>query len=98
MTEFMVTCDLPNTLTEEFMGLIPEHRQMVNKMFQKGVFTSYTLSLDRSKLWIILLGDDEEAVMSQLAKLPLMPYFRVEIYPLAFHNAARVVLPAVSLN
>lgn len=94
----MVTCDLPEELTEEFMNLIPEQRQEVNKLFQNGVFTSYTLALDRSKLWITLFQEDEEKVMEILAQLPLMPYFRVEIYPLAFHNAARVVLPALSLN
>lgn len=98
MVEYMVTCDLPEELTEEFMNMIPEQREEVNKLFQSGVFTSYTLALDRSKLWITLFGKDEESVMEALARLPLMPYFRVEIYPLAFHNAARVVLPALSLN
>ena len=96
--EYMVTCDLPSTLTQDFMELIPEQREVVNKMFQKGAFTSYTLALDRSKLWITILGNSEEEVMEKLAELPLMPYMQVEIYQLAFHNAARVVLPAVSLN
>ncbi len=98
MVEYMITCDLPEVLTEEFMDLIPEQREEVNNLFQAGIFTGYTLALDRSKLWITLLGKDEEQVMEVLARLPLMPYFRVEIYPLAFHNAARVVLPALSLN
>ncbi len=94
----MVTCDLPSTLTPDFLELIPEQREIVDKMFQKGTLTSYILALDRSKLWITILGTNEEEVMEKLAKLPLMPYMRVEIYELAFHNAARVVLPAVSLN
>ncbi|MGB0862811.1 MAG: muconolactone Delta-isomerase family protein [Saprospiraceae bacterium] len=96
--EYMVTCDLPSTLTPDFLELIPEQREIVDKMFQKGTLTSYILALDRSKLWITILGTNEEEVMEKLAKLPLMPYMRVEIYELAFHNAARVVLPAVSLN
>ena len=98
MSEYMITCDLPETLTEDFMNLIPKHRAMVNDFMKKGIFTTYTLALDRSKLWITLLSDDEEAVMEKLAELPLMPYLRIEIYELAFHQAVRVVLPALSLN
>ena len=98
VSEYMVSCDLPEIISEELMSLIPEQRQLVNKLFQTGVLTGYTLSLDRSKLWITMLGDDEDKVMDVLAKMPVMPFLRVEIYPLAFHNAARVVLPALSLN
>lgn len=98
VSEYMVACDLPEVISEELMSLIPEQRQLVNKLFQTGVLTGYTLSLDRSKLWITMLGDNEEKVMDTLAKMPVMPFLRVEIYPLAFHNAARVVLPALSLN
>jgi muconolactone delta-isomerase len=96
--EYMVTCDLPETLPQEFMDLIPEQREVVNKMFEKGAFTSYILALDRSKLWITILGNSEEEIMEKLAELPLISYLRIDIYQLAFHNAARVVLPAVSLN
>ena len=98
VSEYMVACELPEILTEELMSLIPDQRQMVSKLFQTGVLTGYTLSLDRSKLWITMLGDNENKVMDVLAKMPVMPFLTVEIYPLAFHNAARVVLPALSLN
>ena len=98
MSEYMVTCDLPEVITEELMSLIPEQRAVVNKLFQTGVLTGYTLASDRTKLWITMLANDEEQVMETLAKMPVMPFLRVEIYPLAFHNAARVVLPALSLN
>lgn len=98
ISEYMVTCDLPEVLTNEFLGLIPEQRQMVNQLFETGVLTGYTLALDRSKLWITLIGSDEEDVMDTLANFPLMPYFQVDIHPLAFNNAARIVLPALSLN
>jgi len=98
MVEYMVTCDLPEELTEKFLGLVPEQREKVNELFKSGIFTSYTLALDRSKLWITLFSETEEQVMDVLIQLPLIEYFRVEIFPLAFHNAARVVLPALSLN
>ena len=98
VSEYMVACELPEILTEELMALIPDQRQMVSKLFQTGVLTGYTLSLDRSQLWITMLGDNENKVMDVLAKMPVMPFLTVEIYPLAFHNAARVVLPALSLN
>lgn len=98
MSEYMVSCDLPEVISEELMSLIPEQRKVVNKLFQTGVLTGYTLALDRTKLWITLLAHDEEQVMETLAKMPVMPFLRVDIHPLAFHNAARVVLPALSLN
>jgi hypothetical protein len=98
VSEYMVTCDLPDVFSEELMSIIPNQRRVVNKLFQTGVFTGYTLSLDHSKIWITLLSNDEENVLNILEKMPVMPYIKVEIYPLAFHNAARVVLPALSLN
>lgn len=98
MSEYMITCDLPKLITEELVQLVPQQRAVVNQLFKKGALTGYTLALDRSKLWITALSNSEEGVMEILAQMPIMPFMQVEIYPLAFHNAARVILPALSLN
>lgn len=98
MAEYMITCDLPMQQDAEFMSMIPDQQAAVSRLFKGGILTSYTLSLDRLKLWMTMLADSEEQVMVHLAEMPMMPYFKVDIHPLMFHNAARVVLPAVSLN
>lgn len=98
MKEYMVTCDLPESFSPDFIETIPKQRQKINELFKAGKLTSYSLALDRSKLWTVVLGETEEEVMEVLATFPLIDYLRVDIHQLAFNDRARIVLPAMSLN
>ena len=94
----MVDIDLPNTLTTEFISLIPEQRAQVNNLLQEGRISSYTLALDRSKLWATFLAESQEEVMDILSTFPLIRYMDINIHELAFHQMANLALPAISLN
>ena len=86
MNEYMVTIRFINSPTEEFFSLIPEQRAQVNTLMEKGVLTSYSLSFDRSTLWLTILGASEETVKKTLRMMPLYKFMEFSIIELMFHN------------
>ena len=98
MSKYLVDIDLPHQFTDEFVSLIPTQKAHVNRLLGEGVLDSYTLAMDRSKLWATVPAGSEEEVMDVLATMPLMKYMRVNIYELAFHETAYSGLVHVSLN
>lgn len=98
MKQYMVDIDLPDTISEEFMSLIPQQRNQVNKLMLEGKINSYTLSLDRTKLWIILSAKSDGDVFRLLATFPLRRYMDAKIVELAFHNTNITEFTQISLN
>ena len=95
---FMITVALPGTFTPEFSSLIPPQRAYINKLMGRGIVSTYTLSADRTKLWIIMFGEDMEEIEECLSKFPMQRYMNAEIDEVMFHNnAAHYVFP-MSLN
>lgn len=94
----MVHIKLPAELTEEFIALIPEQRAMVNDLMRRGVIISYTLSLDRTQLWVVMDSKSEVNVIEVLAEFPLIHFMKPEIHDILFHNSIYVNVPRVSLN
>lgn len=98
MNQYMVEVDLPALMTQQFMSLIPAQRTLVNELMSEGKIDSYTLSLDRRRLWVIFLADTELEVSDLLESFPIMPYCDFEISELMFHNTMTRELPVISLN
>lgn len=98
MQQFMVDITLPSELTEEFLSLIPKQRALVNQLFNQGKLTSYSLALDRSKLWATIVAESEEEAVHLLSLLPLRKYMEVEIHRLAFHQNTTHNLARISMN
>ena len=94
---YMVEFSLPDTFDEEFLELIPKQRATVNQMLIDGQLKSYSLSMDRSRLWAVVIGTSEFEVMEILAQLPLSDYMTPSISELMFYNASEVMLQ-FSLN
>lgn len=94
---FMVEFELPATMSEEFMALIPRHRYVINQMLVEGIIQSYCLALDRSRVWAIINADSEEALMNEIDRMPLANYMTPYISELMFHNTASAVMQ-FSLN
>jgi muconolactone delta-isomerase len=93
----MLTIHLPE-ITPEFAILIPAQRAHINKLMGRGVVSTYTLSADRSTLWVIMFAEDHAEAEEYLAKFPIYEYMESEIHEVAFHNnAAHYVFP-MSLN
>ena len=98
LRQYMVEFTLPETLTEEFISLIPEQRAMVNALMDAGVILCYTLNLERTKLWSVIVAKSEMAVMDVLAKFPLIGFMKPAISELTFHHQSSLVMPSISLN
>ncbi|MCU0393545.1 MAG: hypothetical protein MUE81_20715 [Thermoflexibacter sp.] len=98
MSQFMVDIQLPPNPTEEFFALIPRQRAKINALMSEGVITSYTLSEDRLKLWVLVNAESETEVMDVLASFPMLKFMRFEIHSLMFHQMIAFRFPAISLN
>jgi muconolactone delta-isomerase len=98
MKQFMAYIKLPDVMTEEFISLIPKQRAKINSLMRKGIIISYTLSSDRSQLWVVLDAESEINVLEVLAGFPLIRFMKPEIHELMFHNSVFVNIPTVSLN
>lgn len=98
MPEFMVDINLHSPHSDEFLKLIPSQRSVVNEMMFEGKITSYCVSVDRSKLWITIVAKDEEDVIEQLSKFPLINFMDCEIAPLLFYNSTYQTFSQISLN
>jgi muconolactone delta-isomerase len=94
---FMAAFDLPAYFSEEFIQLIPAQRAYINYLLAEGKVKSYSLSMDRSKLWVVFVSEDESELMGMIEDMPLFDFMDPEISELMFHNAQDRVLQ-FSLN
>lgn len=97
-TFFMVEMHLPEVLDRELMNLVPQQRLFVNRLFQAGRLLTYSLSLEKGRLWAILKADSNLDVLEVLSQMPIAPHVESDISPLTFHQAATFVAPRFSLN
>lgn len=98
MIEYMIITKFLSSFNEEFVALIPRQRAQVNEFMQKGILTSYSLSADRSTLWMTILATSEEAVEKTLRMMPLFHFMQYRITELMFHSSPTYAVPQFSLN
>jgi hypothetical protein len=87
MNEYMIIIRFLTSFSGEFESLIPEQRAQVNHLMEKGIITSYSLSTNRSTLWMTLLATSPEAVEKTLRMMPLFKFMRYDVVELMFHNS-----------
>jgi muconolactone delta-isomerase len=98
MAQHMIEISLPADPDEEFYALVPHQRAHIDKLLEQGVVMGYSLSIDRSKLWIALNARNKRHATEILSEFPMFSYFEITIYPLMFHNASVMALNIVSMN
>lgn len=98
MTHYMVDIDLPSSRSVEFLSLIPTQRAHINKLLGEGTVVSYSLSLDRCRLWVILVAQSADEATAIVSRFPLALFFRTTIHPLVFHDGLTLSMTKVSLN
>jgi muconolactone delta-isomerase len=94
---YMVEFDLPSMMAPEFLARIPEQRNRIDELMAEGQIRSYSLSTNRSKLWMIVIADSEHEVMHLIGELPLSDFMIPSINPLMFHHSTESMM-AISLN
>ena len=98
MAQYMIDISLPADPDAEFFALIPVQRAHIERLLGQGVVMGYSLSLDRSRLWIALNAGDEREAAEILSLFPLFRYFEPTMYPLMFHNTTLMSINKVSMN
>ena len=83
----MIEFALPRAMSEEFVSLIPEQRQVVNQMMAEGKLRSYSLAMDRSKLWAVVAATSEFDALELISEMPLADFMIPQISELMFHNS-----------
>lgn len=97
MKQYMVEIKFRKQDFPEIMPLVPEQQEKIKELMQKNRIGSYVLSLERSKLWMIVNEETEEKVFEVLQTLPLYEFFQFDLFNLTFNNQV-VSMPAISLN
>lgn len=97
MKQYMVEIKFRKQDFPEIMPLVPEQQEKISELMQKNRVSSYVLSLERSKLWMVVNEDVEEKVIEVLESLPLYKFFEFDLFNLTFNNQV-VSMPAISLN
>jgi hypothetical protein len=98
MNEYMIIIRFATSLSEEFASLVPDQRAQINRLMEKGIITSYSLSADRGTLWVTLLATSVEAAEITLRMMPLFKFMRYEIVELMFHNSPIYARMHLSMN
>ncbi|MDX2196521.1 MAG: hypothetical protein NW207_08890 [Cytophagales bacterium] len=98
MYQFIAIVTLPDVLEDDFNNLMPEQRLYIDELMHNGVVTGYSLSLDRSMLWVTLATSSKKKAQKALDGFPIREYIQYELVELMFHNSASFMFPALSLN
>ncbi|HEY6952020.1 MAG TPA: muconolactone Delta-isomerase family protein [Bacteroidota bacterium] len=98
MNHYMVDIELPRQFTEEFADLIPSQRALVNTLMGEGKIASYSLSMDRSRLWVVVNAESAEHARGIIASFPIIAFIKFRVHDLMFHNSVRFLRPQFSLN
>ena len=98
MSQYMIDINLPASPEEEFFTLIPKQRAVINELMSEGTITSYTLSVERTKLWVLVNAESEGEVMDILYRFPMLKFMRFKIHELMFHQMVAFRFPSISLN
>lgn len=97
MSQYMIIVHLPDYLDDEFVRLIPKQRLLIDKLMAENTIYSYSLSLDRSQLWIVASAEEERDLELMLQTFPVYDWIKYDINPLMFHAQSFPVIP-ISLN
>ncbi len=99
MPTFVVTLRLPESFDEDFIALIPTHRQFINQLLAERIIETYAISADRSRGWVTMNADDAAEVQAVVEQFPLYRYFgRIEVDELFIFDSAATRFPPISLN
>lgn len=99
MPTFVVTLRLPESFDEDFIALIPRHRNFINRLLAEHIIEAYAISADRSRGWVTMNGEDAVAVRAVVEQFPLYQYLgQIEIDELFIFDSAAARFPHISLN
>ena len=85
-------------MDEEFMTLVPRHRQIINNLINAQVIDTYAISAEAGKGWITMNGHSKEEITERLKKSPIYRYWEIEIDELFVYDSQMYRFPKMVLN
>lgn len=98
MNTYMLEIALPPYLTDDFIGMVSEQQMEVEQLLTEGRIKSFSLALDRSKLWVVIEAVNEGEVLKVVELFPILKKSKVHIQELAFYQRQLGEIPHFSLN
>jgi len=99
MPFFAVSLSLPTSFSEDFLAIIPQHRAFINQLLAGHIIETYAISAGRGRGWVVMKGENEEAVRDIIAQFPLYPYLHIaDVDELFIFDSAASRFPHISLN
>ena len=96
MNKFQATIHFD--MDDEFMSLIPDHREFISELIRKGVIDQYLVSMESQRLWITFTAEKKEEVEEYLKQSPIYKYWTYEIDELFLIDGQHYRLPALQMN
>jgi hypothetical protein len=98
MPQFMVEFDLPVPFSPSFIAKIPVQKMVVDELMEDGQISSYALSMDRGRLWVIINAQNDFDVLDVINQFPLIDQMQYSLTELMFNHAGAIHVPGFSLN
>lgn len=98
MSHFMIEINLPEFMSDDFIGLIPKQKLFIDSLMKKGMINSYSVSIDYTKLWVNMIVADKNYAKKIVQTFPIANFIDYKIIELTFYNTSAVFIPSMSLN
>ena len=85
-------------MDDDFMSLIPEHREYISSLIQEGVIDQYLVSMESQRVWITFTAEKKEDVDQYLRKSPIHRYWTYDIDELFLIDGQHYRLPVLQMN
>jgi muconolactone delta-isomerase len=96
MKKFQVTIHFE--MDDDFMSLIPAHREYINELIEKGTIDQYVVSMETQRVWITFTAETKEEVEQYLSNSPIYKYWTVDVDELFLIDGQHYRFPTVQLN
>ena len=85
-------------MDDDFMSLIPEHREYISSLIEQGVIDQYLVSMESQRVWITFTAEKKEDIEQYLRKSPIYRYWTYDIDELFLIDGQHYRLPALQMN
>ena len=96
MAKYQVTIHFE--ISDQFMELLPEHRDYVNHLISEGIIDHYAVSMETRRAWITMNAETKKEVIRLLIKSPLYRFWTNEVDEIYVLDGQHYRLPVMQLN
>lgn len=96
MKKFQVTIHFE--MDDDFMSLIPAHREYINSLIEKGTIDQYVVSMESQRVWITFTAETKEEVENYLSNSPIYKYWTFDIDELFLIDGQHYRFPVMQMN